>query len=56
MYLNAGAPAASNANVGGAQQLTYLKSGVITAGATIRYGTGNPSGGNNGDIYFKYTK
>lgn len=56
MYLNAGAPTASTSNVGGAQQLTYLKSGVITAGATIRYGTGNPSGGNNGDIYFKYTK
>jgi hypothetical protein len=54
IYLNAGAPTASNANVGGAQQLTYLKAGAITAGATIRYGTGDPSGGNDGDIYFKY--
>ena len=54
VYMNGGTITASGSSVGGAQQLTYLKSGVITAGATIRYGTGNPSGGSNGDIYFKY--
>ena len=55
VYMNAGAISALTATVGGAHQLTYLSSGTITAGATIRYGTGNPSGGNDGDIYFKYT-
>ena len=40
--------------VGSSSQLIYLNSGIATPGINFSWGTGNPSGGSNGDIYFKY--
>lgn len=42
------------ATKGAANQPIYLNAGAPTAGIKFSKGTGNPSGGSDGDVYFKY--
>lgn len=58
IYLNNGAPTASNSTVGNAEQPVYLKNGVLTACSGYIYSDDLEiqinSGGDEGDTYFLY--
>lgn len=55
IYMSSGVLTASNSSVAGSQQIMYLQNGTFTGGISITYGTAEPSGGSNGDIYIQYS-